>query len=203
MQHRSRLVGQYLDLLAGFPGCSDDAQRRPVAAGRQRTGVAVGEDRVLLADDRISMASDRSIHRNVFIQNGLCLNDQLSFDLEDRLVPQRFEPSRHPTNRPEQIHRRGARRRQMLRDLQHALVKGLIIHGLQGLGAERYAHRRGNSNGRSAANPQLFDGDAHGLEVPTVHELHSIRQEALVQNPDHAVLPFNRRKHCFPPASRL
>ena len=44
LQKRARLVGQHGDLLALLGGRADDAERRAVAGGRQRPGVAVRQD---------------------------------------------------------------------------------------------------------------------------------------------------------------
>ena len=54
-----------IDVLSGFDGGADHAQRRSVPGGRERAGVAVGQHRAAVGNQRRPVPADRAVDLDI------------------------------------------------------------------------------------------------------------------------------------------
>ena len=197
LQKRPRLVGQHRHVLARLDRGANDAERRPVAGGRERPGVAVREDSGLARHDRGTERPHRAATRHVLVVNELRLAIEAILDLQDRLAG--FGASRervlHPLDRPEQIHRRRPGRRHELANLVELGRELLGAARLAAANTDRNPHGRRDANRRGASDHHRLDGARHlgGGLAADVDFLR--RQLALVDHHDDVVLAGNGRQH--------
>ena len=71
------LVGEDVDLLAALDGGADDAERGAVAAGGERSGVAVGEDGAFLREQRCAEGSELAEVGDVLVVEAVGEGDDL------------------------------------------------------------------------------------------------------------------------------
>ncbi len=119
LEKRSRLVGDDGNLLALLDGCANDAERRSVAGGRERAGVAVRQHPRAVRDDGGAEASHRAAAGDVLVVNRACLALETKGELVGRLPRLRTVGERllHAIDRPEQVDSGRPRRRHHVADL--------------------------------------------------------------------------------------
>ena len=123
LQVRPGLVGEDGDALASLDRRADHAEGRAVAGRGERAGVAVREDRGRVAEELGAEAADAAVRGDVFVEHRARLGGQ---------IPPARVNAEHPVERPHQIHRRRARRPQLL---------GRGGHVVAAHGRERQAER--------------------------------------------------------------
>ena len=182
LEEGSRLAGDDLDTLAGVDRRPHDGQRRPEARGRQRPGVAVGEDGGAVLEQRGAMHAERTVRRHVLVVDRERLALEQRPDRVRGAVAVAREDAAHALDGPEEIHGRRARRGE---GAAEALEVAGGVGGAQRARAERDTHGRRDADRRRAADDHVLDG-ARDLAVVAIDAVDlARRQHALVEH-DHA-----------------
>jgi len=196
LQVRPGFVGDDADPLAGFRRGPDDPQRSPVTARGQGAGVAVGEHRGSVRDQRLTEGADAPVARDVLVQHGAGLRLQPVGHLAPRPVPQAIEHTAHPVRCPEQVDRRGPRAGD---GAAHRVEAPRLLAPVQAGGdlprPEGDAHRRGDADGRGAADHHVADGIGNLLMGAAAAERHLVWKQPLVDHHDAVGRPFDGRVH--------
>ena len=176
------------------PRRSDDAERRPVAAGCQRTGVAVRQRPAPPRDQLRAVTADHEVVLDVFPVNASRLTHQVCDDLFDGL--RGWQTAEHPIHRAAQI---GARR-PCVPDLAGRIVQTVrevpvgrpckLHRGQRQAVGARYA------DGGRAAHGHALDRQDHRAVVRCFDPHLFCGQLSLVQNPKRVPLPFKGSELC-------
>jgi hypothetical protein len=190
LEEGPRLARDDLYALARLDGGADDAERGPVARGRERARVAVGHDRRAVLDELGAVAAERPVHGDVLLVNRerLALEERAQRVGRAVLVPREHLP--HPLDGPEEVHRRRPRGGE---GAAEAIELARRV-APQGAGAERDAHRGRDADGGCAANDHVLDG-ARDLAMIAVDPIHLARRQQTLVDHDHASVPPFDRPH--------
>ena len=187
LQQRPGFVGVDVERLARLGGGEEHGQRRAVVGSGQSAGVAVGQHALPVAQ-AVRPRGGRSRGTSADLLRG-------SPGPRPAARP-RFRPSAgreadggsfHPLQGPEQVDGRRAAGGQIVGRFVQPLKERRLIASGDILHAETQAVRRGDADGRRAADAQRFDGFPHRLHVAAFDFDELDRQPRLVDHSQAAV----------------
>ena len=188
LQIRARFGHEDRQRLVSPPRRPDDAQRRAVARGRQRAGVAMREHAGAARNQRRPVSAHTPVGGHV-----VALNLQ-RFTLgraDEHLAPLCvcfFKAAPHTLDRPEQVdRRRSCGRKQVAQTAELRRVRTT----LEPPHPERDAHCRGHADGRRPADHHVADSAGNPAVIGIAAIDFARRQGALVDHTHRAVLPSN------------
>src|SRR5436309_2319451 len=172
---------------AGVDRGTHDAERGAVPGGGERTGVAVGQDRRAVLEERRAVRAEAPVGGHVFVVDG----ERLALEERMERVGGAAEVARedppHALDRPEEV---DGRRPRGGEGPAQALEVALRV-AAQRARAERDAHRGGHADRRGAADHHVLDGCCHVAVVAVDAVDLARREETLVEHHHASVAPLD------------
>ena len=194
LEERSGLVDEYVEMLPLLVCRPDDAERRAVLDGRERSGVAVGEDPRPVGDQVGAVLADRPTHRHVLGGDAVRLQEEASAKGGDRRRVRGGAET--PVERPGEVHGGRAGRAELVRsEAQVGQGGGHLPVPLES--GEREAVGGGDPDGGRAADLERANrlGD---LTVLAAMELDQLGREASLVDQDEVVVSPPEALHRAP-----